>query len=115
MENALALDGAIHHGATTGADPIGTAAPLKAQLLAEVHQRCIANCLRGLAAPLSALWELACGLGGHGENTRWLRRALEELLGDEGAASVETTEDGRWPTSRGLRPWWRPTGRCCAR
>jgi hypothetical protein len=62
---------------------------LKAQLLAEVHQRFVANCLRGLVAPLSTLWGLSCGLGGHGEDTRWLRNALEELLGGEEVAPSE--------------------------
>lgn len=82
MANALALDGAIHHSATTGADPQAATTALKRRLLAEVHQRFGANCARGLVAPLGALWGLACGLGGLAEDTRWLGQELAALVGD---------------------------------
>lgn len=89
MENALAIDGTIHHTTTTSADPEEAPTALKLQLLSEVHLRFQANCLRGLVTPLGTLWGLACGMGGRTEETDWLRWALAALLDDEANLAVK--------------------------
>jgi hypothetical protein len=64
--------------------------PYTLQLVLEVHQRFIANYLRGLSGePLQGLWAIACGLGGPGEDVDWMRKVLDTILQSEAAQAVD--------------------------
>jgi cytochrome b involved in lipid metabolism len=90
MENALQLDFGIQHSVTTGQEPAAGYSPYTLQLVLEVHQRFVANYLRGLSgSPLQELWTIACGLGGQDEDLDWMRELLDTILQSEAARAAD--------------------------
>ena len=90
MENALRLDFTVQQCALVGGESAAARSPYKLRLVLEVHQRFLANCLRGLAsAPLHELWAIACGLGGQDRDIGWMRQALDAILQGEAAQATD--------------------------
>jgi cytochrome b involved in lipid metabolism/ferredoxin-NADP reductase len=90
MENALRLDFTIQQRALVGGEPAAARSPYKLRLMLEIHQRFLANCLRGLAGePLHELWTIACGLGGQDRDIGWMRQALDAIVQGEVAQATD--------------------------
>ncbi len=89
MENALRLDFTIQQRALVGGEPAAGRSPYKYRLVLEIHQRFLANCLRGLAGePLHELWAIACALGGQDHDIGWMRQALDATMQGQAAEST---------------------------
>ena len=88
MQNAHRNDLSIRDRATTRAEEPHAVSPFKAGLLAEIHPRFVANCVRGLEVTLCELWAPTSGACSPTEDVRWMARRLEAHTwrGDGGRA-----------------------------
>jgi sulfite reductase alpha subunit-like flavoprotein len=79
MQNAHRNDLSIHDRPTIRGEQPHEVSPFKAELLAEIHPRFVANCVRGLEEALRELWGPTSGACSPTEDVRWMERRLEAM------------------------------------
>jgi sulfite reductase (NADPH) flavoprotein alpha-component len=89
MQNAHRNDLSIRERATTRGEEPHAVSPFKAGLLAEIHPRFVANCVRGIEATLCELWAPTSGACSASEDVRWMERRLAELRDAEVDAAAD--------------------------
>lgn len=97
VENAVRHDFAILDSVTVAGDAPGDMTVLKARLLLEAHQRFVDVYLASLLGePLDNVWSIAASFGAAGDDTRRLRRELEEIAFDADARSAQEGLANAW-------------------
>jgi sulfite reductase alpha subunit-like flavoprotein len=79
MENAHRNDLSIRDRATTRDEEPRTVSPFKAELLAEIRPRFVANYVAGLEEALRELWAPTSGACSPVEDVRWMERRLAAM------------------------------------